>query len=90
MAPFVFASPEDLASASRDLTSIGSALRSATAAAEPSTTWVAAAAQDEVSAAIAALFGSGTICEMSFSRLPLETLGAGADWFLWPFPAAAP
>src|ERR1700744_4229982 len=57
MSSFVIASPDVLASASQDLTGIGSAIRAATAEAAPSTTSVAAAAQDEVSAAIASLFG---------------------------------
>jgi hypothetical protein len=57
MSSFVFASPDVLASASQDLSGIGSAIRAANAAAAPSTTSVVAAAGDEVSAAIAALFG---------------------------------
>jgi hypothetical protein len=55
---FVSAVPEALASASGDLTGIGSAIRAASAAALGSTTQVAAAAQDEVSVAISGLFGS--------------------------------
>ena len=54
---YVFASPELIAAASGDLTGIGSAIREANAAAAGSTTQVVAAAQDEVSAAIARLFG---------------------------------
>jgi hypothetical protein len=57
MASFVIASPDVLASASQDLTWIESAIRAATAEAAPSTASVVAAAQDEVSAAISALFG---------------------------------
>ena len=55
---FVFASPEVLASASSELSGIGSAIRAANFAAAPSTTSVVAAASDEVSAAIAALLSS--------------------------------
>ncbi|WP_263989324.1 PE family protein, partial [Mycobacterium conspicuum] len=54
---FVVAAPEAVASAASDLSSLGSSIRSATFAAAPSTTSVVVAAQDEVSAAIAALFG---------------------------------
>jgi PE family len=57
MSSFVIASPDVLASASRDLTGIGSAIRAANAAAASPTTGIVAAAGDEVSAAIAALFG---------------------------------
>jgi hypothetical protein len=57
MSSFVFASPDVLASASRDLTGIGSAIRAANAAAAGSTTGIAAEAGDEVSAAVSALFG---------------------------------
>ena len=55
---YVVASPEAFAAASQDLTSIGSAVRAA-AAAGP-TTQVVAAAQDEVSTAIAGVFGNYT------------------------------
>jgi hypothetical protein len=58
MSSFVIASPDVLTSASSDLTGIGSAIRAANAAAAPSTTSVMLAAQDEVSAAVAALFSS--------------------------------
>src|ERR1700739_4305052 len=57
MSSFVIASPDVLGSASRDLSGIGSALRSAPLVAAPSTTAVMPAAQDEVSAAVSALFG---------------------------------
>ena len=53
---FVLAVPETLASASADLSSIGSALRAANAVAAPATTSLISAAGDEVSAAIASLF----------------------------------
>ncbi len=55
---YMLAVPEAFTSAAQDLTGIGSSLRSATFAAAPSTTSIAAAAQDEVSAAISALFGN--------------------------------
>ena len=48
--------PEVLATASADLSGIGSALRAATSAAAPSTASVVAAARDEVSQAISDLF----------------------------------
>jgi hypothetical protein len=58
MSSFVLISPEFVTTASSDLSGIGSAIRSANAAAAGSTTSVLAAAQDEVSAAISQLFGS--------------------------------
>src|SRR6516162_7361382 len=58
MSSFVIASPDVFATTSQDLAGIGSALRSANLAAAPSTTSVAAAAGDEVSAAISAVFGA--------------------------------
>ncbi|MGB9305867.1 MAG: PE family protein, partial [Mycobacterium sp.] len=57
MSSFVLISPEILTMASADLSTIGSAIRSANAAAAGSTTSVVAAAQDEVSAAISQAFG---------------------------------
>lgn len=54
----LIAAPEALAAAAGELTGIGNALREAAAAAAPLTTDVLAAAGDEVSAAIASLFGS--------------------------------
>jgi hypothetical protein len=53
---YVVAAPEYLASAAKDVSNIGSTLTAAHAAAAVPTTQVAAAAQDEVSAAIASLF----------------------------------
>jgi hypothetical protein len=58
MSSYVIAAPEALAVASGDLTGIGEAIRAASAAAAPSTTGIVAAAGDEVSAAIASVFGS--------------------------------
>lgn len=51
---YLIASPDALAAAAKDLNGIGSALSEAHAAAFAPTTQVLAAAQDEVSAAIAA------------------------------------
>lgn len=50
--------PDIVSVASADLANLGSSLRTANAAAAPATTSMIAAAEDEVSAAIAALFGS--------------------------------
>ncbi|KLO48098.1 hypothetical protein ABH36_15340, partial [Mycobacterium haemophilum] len=55
---FVTAVPEAVSVAANDLASIGSAINSANAAAALSTTGMMAAAADEVSAGIAALFGA--------------------------------
>lgn len=55
---YVIAAPEAFAAASANLSGIREAISRATAAAAPSTTGVAAAAADEVSAAIARFFGS--------------------------------
>lgn len=55
---FLSVSPEIVSAASRSLENLGSALRSANAAAASQTTAVAAPAADEVSAAITALFGA--------------------------------
>jgi hypothetical protein len=55
---FVVATPECFTAAAQDLARIGSAIRSANTAAAASTTQLAAAAQDEVSTAIAGVFGS--------------------------------
>ncbi len=54
---YVIAAPDYFAGAAQDLTGIESALRSAHAVAAGPTTSIVAAAQDEVSAAISALFG---------------------------------
>jgi hypothetical protein len=55
---YVIAAPEMMTSAATDLASIGSNLRAANAAAAAPTTGVLAAAEDEVSAAIAAVFSA--------------------------------
>jgi len=53
---FVFVSPDVVAAASGNLAGVGSAISQAHAAAAPMTTSVVAAAGDEVSASVAALF----------------------------------
>ena len=58
MSSYLIAAPEALATASTDLSAIGETIREATAVAAPSTTAIAPAAFDEVSAAITQLFGS--------------------------------
>jgi hypothetical protein len=63
---FVMAVPEVLGTAATDLTNIGSALSAANAAAAAPTTGILAAAEDEVSAAIAALFSAAPkLCSCS-------------------------
>ncbi|WP_191500000.1 PE family protein, partial [Mycobacterium simulans] len=54
---FVMISPESVAAAARDLAGVGSTISAANAAAAAPTTQVLAAAGDEISAQIAALFG---------------------------------
>src|ERR1700744_4702537 len=55
---YVIAAPDVIAAAATDLADIGSTIKAATADAALPTTGVAAAAADEVSAAVAVLFGS--------------------------------
>ncbi|VBA33162.1 Triacylglycerol lipase [Mycobacterium pseudokansasii] len=55
---FVSAAPEVLAAAAAEVSHLGSSLRAANAAAVARTTGLLAAAEDEVSVAVAALFGS--------------------------------
>src|SRR5215469_13170474 len=55
---FVVAVPEALGTAATDLASLGSTISSANAAAATATTGVLTAAEDEVSAAIAAVFSA--------------------------------
>jgi len=55
---YVIAAPEMLAAAAADVAGIGSSLSEANAAPATQTTGVLAAAEDEVSAAIAALFSA--------------------------------
>ncbi|MCW2662511.1 MAG: hypothetical protein JWP83_3663, partial [Mycobacterium sp.] len=66
---FVVALPEMLATAATDVASLGSTLDAAHAAAAAQTTGVLAAAEDEVSAAIAALFSAhGQACQAAGAR----------------------
>ncbi len=58
MSSYLIAAPDAIAAASTDMARIGSSITSANFAAAPSTTSVLAAAQDEVSVAIASLFSS--------------------------------
>ncbi len=58
MSSYVIAGPEAFVAAVNDLTGIGSSLQQAHATAAGSTTSILPAAQDEVSAAISALFGT--------------------------------
>src|SRR6516162_9181284 len=77
---YVIAAPEIMTSAATDLANIGSALTAAKAAAATPTTGILAAAEDEVSAAIAAVFsahGEG-----------FQALGAQAAAFHEEFAAA--
>ncbi len=55
---YVFTQPQAVATTATDVAGIGSAIREANAAAAAPTTGVMAAAQDEVSASISALFSS--------------------------------
>lgn len=57
MSSFLIAAPEALASASSDLSGVGESVRAASASALSSTTSLVPAAADEVSGAIARLFG---------------------------------
>jgi hypothetical protein len=82
---YLVAAPEFLASAATDLSNIGSRLSEASAAAVAPTTGVLAAAEDEVSAAIAAMFsahGQGfqalSAQAAAFHDQFVQTLTAGA------------
>ena len=82
---FVIAAPEFVTAAASDLTSLGSTISSATAAAATQTTGVLAAAEDEVSAAIAAVFsahGQGfqalSVQAAAFHEQFVQALTAGA------------
>ncbi|CAM2934062.1 PE family protein [Mycobacterium intermedium] len=55
---YVIATPELIEAAAQELASIRASVAEATTAVSPSTTGIAAAAQDEVSAAVASLFGN--------------------------------
>ncbi len=82
---FVLAMPEVLGSAATDLAALGSVLGAADAAAAATTTGIVAAAQDEVSAAIAALFSAhGRAYQVASAQAAavhaqfVEALSAGA------------
>ncbi|MCV7079195.1 PE family protein, partial [Mycobacterium szulgai] len=70
---FLITAPETLAAAATDLARIGSSISSANAAAAFPTTAVVAAAADEISTAVAALFGT--------HAQSYQTLGAQAATF---------
>src|SRR4051794_39488345 len=85
---FLIAVPEALTTAASDLTDIGSTLEAAHAIAAPPTTGVLAAAEDEVSAQIAALFsahGQGfqrlSAQATAFHTQLVRTLTAGAQQY---------
>jgi len=86
---FVIAAPEMVKAAAQDLAGIRSSLSEASAAAVGPTTGVAAAAGDEVSAGIAALFGSFgqeyqvvSAQAQAFHRQFVNLLNAGAGAYL--------
>ncbi|MGP0077190.1 PE family protein, partial [Mycobacterium sp.] len=86
---FVMAVPEVLGTAATDLTSIGSTINAAHAAAAAPTTGILAAAEDEVSAAIAELFsGHGQAFQAlsaqatTFHDQFVQTLTAGAGSYV--------
>ncbi|WP_156771951.1 PE family protein, partial [Mycobacterium sp. 1245805.9] len=88
MPSFVQIVPEVVSKASSDIAGIGSAIRSANAAAAAPTTSVLAAAEDEVSAAISSLFGNyaqefQTLSAQatSFHDQFVESLTAGAGMY---------
>src|SRR5262249_17281152 len=81
----LIAVPEALAAASADLSGIGEAVREASASAAPWTTGIVAAAADEVSGAVARLFGGYVQVYQAlgaqavvFQRQFVQALGAGA------------
>lgn len=71
MSSYVIAAPVAVVDASEHLTGIADAIKAAAAGAAPSTTGVVAAAGDEVSAAVANVFGS---CATEFQTLTARTL----------------
>jgi hypothetical protein len=86
---YLVAAPESLASAATDLSNIGSTLNEAKSAAAAPTTGVLAAAEDEVSAAIAAMFsahGRGfqalSAQAAAFHDRFVQTLTAGAGSYV--------
>jgi hypothetical protein len=82
---FMVALPEVVSAAASDLAGIGSALAAANATAALPTTGIMAAAEDEVSAAIAAVFGSHAQGYQALSAQASAfhdqfALGAGGRW----------
>ncbi|WP_373180892.1 PE family protein, partial [Mycobacterium marinum] len=87
---FVWVSPELVSAAAADVAGIGSAVGAANTAAAAATTELLAAGGDEVSAAIAELFG---MYGRDYQRIAVEAagfharvaalLGAGADSYGW-------
>jgi PE family len=82
---FVFAVPENVTAAASDLANIGSSIVSANAAAAGPTSQVVAAGADEVSKAVATLFGAQARAYQSlgaqaaaFHQQFVELLNAGA------------
>ncbi|EFD63736.1 PE-PGRS family protein, partial [Mycobacterium tuberculosis EAS054] len=73
---FVIVAPEALMSVASEVAGIGSALNAANAAAAAPTTGVLAAAADEVSAAMAALFGAHA---QEYQRLSAQAAGFHAQ-----------
>src|ERR1700756_5148723 len=82
---YLVAAPETLASAATDLSNIGSRLSEASAAAAVPTTGVLAPAEDEVSAAIAAMFSAHG---QGFQALSAQAT-AFHDRFVQTLPAGA-
>jgi len=82
----LFVTPEAVTSATSDLANIGSTLQTANAAAAAQTTSVLAAGEDEISAAIAALFTNhGQAYQLlsaqaeAFHNQFIQTLSAGTN-----------
>src|SRR5262245_60060922 len=83
---YLIAAPEWLAAAATDLAGVGSSISAANAAAAAPTTSLLAAGADEVSAALAALFGAHAQTYQSLSTQAalfhqqfVQTLNAGAS-----------
>ncbi|GAB3028577.1 PE family protein [Mycobacterium bourgelatii] len=74
---FLVAAPEALAAAAADLTQIGEAIEEAVAAAAPSTAGIVTAAADEVSLAVAQLFGGHA---QDFQALTTRTMLLQAEF----------
>ncbi|MCV7124117.1 PE family protein, partial [Mycobacterium lacus] len=93
---FVIVGPEALAAAASDLTSLGSTISAANAAAAARTTGLLAAGADEVSGAVAALFGAYgqgyqalSTQAAAFHQQFVQTLTAGAGSYATAESAAA-